>query len=43
MVFAAISSNNASSIGVVRKLGFRQTGIQGNDVDGEEFVFELSL
>ena len=43
VVFAAISSNNASSIGVVRKLGFQQTGIQGNDVDGEEFVFELSL
>jgi ribosomal-protein-alanine N-acetyltransferase len=42
-VFASVSSNNVASLGLVRKLGFQQTGVQGNDVEGEEFVFELRL
>jgi RimJ/RimL family protein N-acetyltransferase len=43
VVVAAVSPNNLASIGVVRKLGFEHTGVQGNDVDSEEYVFELSL
>jgi ribosomal-protein-alanine N-acetyltransferase len=43
VVFAAVSSNNVSSLGVVKKLGFQRTGVQGNDVGAEEYVFELGL
>jgi RimJ/RimL family protein N-acetyltransferase len=43
VVYAAVLKNNVSSLGVVKKLGFQQTGVQGNDVDAEEYVFELSL
>jgi RimJ/RimL family protein N-acetyltransferase len=42
-VFAAVSPNNPSSIRVVEKVGFLQTGVQGGDVDGEEYVFALSI
>jgi RimJ/RimL family protein N-acetyltransferase len=43
VVFAAVSPDNPSSIRVVEKVGFHQTGLQGNKGDGEEFVFEMIL
>jgi RimJ/RimL family protein N-acetyltransferase len=42
-VFASISPANPASTAVVRKLGFRQTGIQIDEVDGEELVFERAF
>lgn len=41
-VFASVSPDNAPSLAVVRKLGFEQTGVQIDDIDGKELVFELS-
>jgi RimJ/RimL family protein N-acetyltransferase len=38
-----VSPGNAASLAVVEKLGFRQTGVQIDDIDGEEGVFELTL
>lgn len=43
VVFAAVAPNNIGSLGVVRKLGFDQTGTQGPRGDHEEFVFERTL
>lgn len=43
VVSATVSSSNTASLGVVSKLGFRQTGVEGRDVDNEEYVFELNL
>jgi len=43
VVFASVSPDNAASLAVVSKLGFRQTGIQVDETDGEEGVFELDL
>jgi RimJ/RimL family protein N-acetyltransferase len=43
VVFASVSPGNVASLAVVGKLGFRQTGVQIDDVDGEERVFELGL
>jgi RimJ/RimL family protein N-acetyltransferase len=40
---AAVSPTNAPSLAVVRKLGFRRTGVQWDEVDGEELVFERDL
>jgi RimJ/RimL family protein N-acetyltransferase len=40
---ASVSPDNEPSLAVVRKLGFRQTGTQWDEVDGEELVFERSL
>ena len=37
---ASVSPGNEPSLAVVRKLGFRQTGTQRDDLDGEELVFE---
>jgi ribosomal-protein-alanine N-acetyltransferase len=37
---ASVSPANAASLAVVRKLGFRQTGRQWDERDGEELVFE---
>jgi RimJ/RimL family protein N-acetyltransferase len=36
---AAVSPTNAASLGVVRRFGFRQTGSQWDEEDGEELVF----
>jgi ribosomal-protein-alanine N-acetyltransferase len=36
---AAISPTNAASLAVVRRFGFRQTGSQWDEDDGEELVF----
>jgi len=38
---ASVSPGNEPSLAVVRKLGFRRTGVQWDEVDGEELVFEL--
>ncbi|MGO8874988.1 MAG: GNAT family N-acetyltransferase [Acidimicrobiales bacterium] len=43
VVFASISPDNVASLAVVGKLGFRQTGVQIDEIDGEEAVYELSL
>jgi ribosomal-protein-alanine N-acetyltransferase len=40
---ASVSPGNAASRGLVGKLGFRQTGSQMDEEDGEELVFELDL
>ena len=38
---ASISPGNVPSLAIVDRLGFRQTGVQMDDIDGEELVFEL--
>jgi RimJ/RimL family protein N-acetyltransferase len=38
---ASVSPNNVPSLAIIRGFGFRQTGVQIDDVDGEELVFEL--
>ena len=38
---ASVGPWNAPSLGLVRKLGFVQTGVQIDELDGEELVFEL--
>jgi RimJ/RimL family protein N-acetyltransferase len=38
---ASVSSGNVASLAVIGRLGFRQTGVQIDDVDGEELVFDL--
>ena len=38
---ASVSPDNVPSLAIVRGLGFRQTGVQIDDVDGKELVFEL--
>jgi RimJ/RimL family protein N-acetyltransferase len=43
VVFAAVSPNNPSSIRVIEKVGFRQTGVQKDGANDEEYVFEMKL
>lgn len=38
---ASVSPNNVPSLAIVRGFGFRQVGVQIDDIDGEELVFEL--
>lgn len=38
---ASVSPTNEPSLAIVRRLGFRQVGVQIDDIDGEELVFEL--
>jgi RimJ/RimL family protein N-acetyltransferase len=38
---AAVAPGNVASLATVAGLGFRQTGSQIDDIDGEELVFEL--
>lgn len=38
---ASVSPDNSASLAIVGRLGFRQTGVQIDDIDGEELVFEL--
>ncbi len=38
---ASVSPDNVASLAVIRGFGFRQVGIQLDDVDGEELVFDL--
>jgi RimJ/RimL family protein N-acetyltransferase len=40
---ASVSPSNAPSLAVVRKLGMIQTGVQIDEIDGEELVFERNL
>jgi RimJ/RimL family protein N-acetyltransferase len=40
---ASVSPDNVPSLALVRRFGFRQTGRQWDDEDGEELVFELHL
>ena len=37
---ASVSPGNAPSLGLVAKLGFVQTGVRCDEIDGEELVFE---
>ena len=37
----SISPSNEASLGMAAKLGFEQVGSQIDEVDGEEWVFEL--
>jgi ribosomal-protein-alanine N-acetyltransferase len=43
VVFAAVSPDNVPSLAVVETLGFRRTGVEIDEIDGEEWVFELSI
>ena len=36
---ASVQPANAASLGVIARFGFQQTGVQWDDVDGEELVF----
>ena len=38
---AAVAPTNEPSLGVIGKFGFHQVGVQIDDIDGEELVFEL--
>ncbi len=38
---ASIAPDNVASLAVVAHFGFRQTGVQMDDIDGEELVFDL--
>lgn len=38
---ASTTPDNVGSLTIIRGLGFRQTGVQMDDIDGEELVFEL--
>jgi [ribosomal protein S5]-alanine N-acetyltransferase len=40
---ASVSPDNVPSLALVRRLGFRETGTQWDDEDGEELVFELKV
>ena len=40
---ASVGPWNDPSLALVRRLGFRQTGTQWDDEDGEELVFELEI
>jgi RimJ/RimL family protein N-acetyltransferase len=37
---ASVSPGNVASLAIVGRLGFRQVGVQTDDIDGEELVFE---
>jgi [ribosomal protein S5]-alanine N-acetyltransferase len=38
---AATAPGNVGSLAIIKRFGFRQTGVQIDDIDGEELVFEL--
>lgn len=38
---ASVSPGNVASLAIIRGLGFHQVGVQMDDIDGEELVFEL--
>jgi [ribosomal protein S5]-alanine N-acetyltransferase len=40
---ASVSPANGASLAVVRKLGLRRTGVQWDEIDGEELVFQGEL
>jgi len=38
---ASVAPDNVASLAIIASLGFRQTGVQIDDIDGKELVFEL--
>ena len=38
---ASVAPGNVASLAVIGRFGFRQIGVQIDDIDGEELVFEL--
>jgi ribosomal-protein-alanine N-acetyltransferase len=38
---ASVSPGNVGSLAIISRLGFRQVGVQIDDIDGTELVFEL--
>jgi RimJ/RimL family protein N-acetyltransferase len=38
---AAVAPDNAASLAVIGQFGFEQVGVQIDDIDGEELIFEL--
>ena len=38
---ASVAPDNVGSLAIIARLGFRQIGVQIDDIDGEELVFEL--
>ena len=38
---AAVAPGNAASLAVIGQFGFEQAGVQIDDIDGEELIFEL--
>jgi len=38
---ASVSPGNTASLAIITRLGFHQVGVQMDDIDGEELVFEL--
>jgi RimJ/RimL family protein N-acetyltransferase len=38
---AAVAPDNVASLAVIGQFGFRQVGVQIDDIDGEELVFDL--
>jgi RimJ/RimL family protein N-acetyltransferase len=38
---ASVAPLNMPSLAIIRRFGFRQVGVQIDDIDGEELVFEL--
>ena len=36
-----MSPDNLASLGVIGQFGFQQVGVQIDDIDGEELVFDL--
>jgi len=42
-VFISISPGNAPSLALAQRLGFHQVGVQEDEVDGTELVFELPV
>lgn len=38
---ASVSPGNVASLAIIGRLGFRQVGVQMDDIDGEELAFEL--
>jgi RimJ/RimL family protein N-acetyltransferase len=38
---ASVSPGNVASLAIIQGLGFTQVGVQIDDIDGEELVFEL--
>jgi GNAT superfamily N-acetyltransferase len=40
---ASIAPDNAPSLAVARRLGFTETGVRWDEIDGQELVLELNL
>jgi RimJ/RimL family protein N-acetyltransferase len=41
-VFASVAPANLASLAVVHKVGFVQAGVQMDEIDGEQLVFEVT-